>query len=100
MIHFTLDKQNSGGPIRIFAEDKDNRVWIARAEGIMVLKVEPVSQVSKSDQFSEQRVVLKSGKERHRSTNRAEANGRGVARKRRSISHSGRDCFRRNYHHR
>ena len=61
-VHFTFGAQNNSAPIRIFAEDRDNRVWIARPEGILVLKVEPVSQVDGSDQFSERKVVIKPGR--------------------------------------
>ena len=62
IVHFTFGPQNNSAPINIFAEDRDSRVWIARPEGILVLKVEPISQLTGSGSFSPRPVVIKPGK--------------------------------------
>jgi ligand-binding sensor domain-containing protein len=60
--YFVFDSPSDRAPIRFFAEDKDSRVWIARPEGIMVLKVELVSQLTESNNLSVHRVAIKPGK--------------------------------------
>lgn len=60
-VHFSFPAQATLPPIRYFAEDKDNRVWIARPDGIVVLKVEPAAQVTSSDP-SLRTVSIKPGK--------------------------------------
>ncbi len=62
IIQFAFDSQNERVPIQLFAEDKDSRVWIARPEGILVLKVEPISQLSGSGDSSTHKVVIKPGR--------------------------------------
>ena len=46
MIHFTLHPQGNADPVPYSVEDKDGRIWIARPEGLLVLKVASLSQLT------------------------------------------------------
>lgn len=61
-VHFIFDAQQTSNRIVKFAEDKENRVWIARDDGILVLKVEPVSQLNSLGPFTSRAVSIRPGK--------------------------------------
>lgn len=62
IIHFTFEPGDDQSPIKYFGEDKDHRVWIARSGGILVLKVEPVSELNGLGDFSDRQVVVTTGR--------------------------------------
>ena len=61
MIHYSFRVDNNLDQVNYFGEDKDHRVWIARPEGVFVLKVEPVSQISSPEKFSSRQAIIKPG---------------------------------------
>jgi len=61
LIHYVFDSQQTSNRILKFVEDKENRVWIARDDGILVLKVNPVSQLNGLGPFTSRRVTIKPG---------------------------------------
>jgi PAS domain S-box-containing protein len=67
MSHYRIDPKNNLDLVRYFAEDKNGCVWIARPDGLLVLKVEPAGELSGSN-LPSQKVVVKPG--------RVDANGR------------------------
>lgn len=61
LVHYSFDAQNGGNDVRHLAEDKQGRVWVARSDGLAVLKIESVSELDSAERFSERRAVLKKG---------------------------------------
>jgi len=61
MIHYALDPKNNRDTVLYFAEDKERRVWIARPEGVLVLKANALSELANSDNFTALRAVVKPG---------------------------------------
>src|SRR5262245_59162005 len=61
-IQFLFDPQRTSNLIGKFVEDKENRVWIGSDDGILVLKVEPVSQLMGLGPFTERKVTISAGK--------------------------------------
>src|SRR6185295_13916197 len=61
MIHYSFRVENDVDQVNFFGEDKDHRVWIARPEGLFVLKVEPVSQISSPEKISSRQALIKPG---------------------------------------
>ena len=61
MIHYSIDPRNNSDLVRYFAEDKNGCVWIARSDGLLVLKVEPVSKIPVSNELMTRRTVVKRG---------------------------------------
>lgn len=61
MIHITLNPQNNRDAAAYLTEDKEHRVWIARPEGVLVLKVNTLSELANFDQFTELRAAVKPG---------------------------------------
>jgi PAS domain S-box-containing protein len=62
IVHYSIQPKDKSDLVTTFAEDKEHRVWIARPDGLLVLKVEPISQLSGLDQFSSRRIVIRPGK--------------------------------------
>lgn len=61
MIHYRFRLEQDRDEVSYFVEDQDNRVWIARPGGILVLKVEGVSQISSTEKFSSRQAIIKDG---------------------------------------
>lgn len=61
-IHFSISPQNERDPASLLAEDKDGRIWIARQDGLFVLKVEPMSELTALSDFTARKVVVRPGK--------------------------------------
>jgi len=62
MFHFSLRSDGKPDQVSFFAEDKENRVWIARPEGLLVLKVEASSELKSIEKLSSRQVVIKAGR--------------------------------------
>lgn len=60
-IHYLLDPKNGADAVRYLAEDKHGRVWMARSDGLMVLKVDSVSESAVAENFVSVRAVVKPG---------------------------------------
>jgi ligand-binding sensor domain-containing protein/two-component sensor histidine kinase len=61
VIHYTLRPGNDHDPVSLVAEDNDGRVWIARPEGLLVLRVEPLSELTGLGDFTVRKVIIKKG---------------------------------------
>ena len=61
MIHFTLNPQGNSDPVPYFVADKDGRIWIARPDGLLVLRVAPLSQLAGLGDFTARKTVIKKG---------------------------------------
>jgi ligand-binding sensor domain-containing protein/signal transduction histidine kinase len=60
-IHYTINPQNNSDEVFIYAEDKERRVWIARPEGLIVLKTDAFSESTNLSDFTSRRAALKQG---------------------------------------
>jgi ligand-binding sensor domain-containing protein len=61
LIQYTLRPGNEGDPVSFVAEDKEGRVWIARPEGLLVLRVEQLSELSGLGEYDTRKVVISKG---------------------------------------
>jgi ligand-binding sensor domain-containing protein/signal transduction histidine kinase len=62
MIHYQIKPENDRDPVAIFAEDKANRLWIARPEGVLVARVEKLSDLIDSGNLENRRMAVTPGK--------------------------------------
>ncbi|MDQ3800249.1 MAG: hypothetical protein M3384_12410, partial [Acidobacteriota bacterium] len=60
-IHYAINPQNDSDPVFVFEEDKQRRVWIARPEGLVVLKTEDFAERGDLNEFTSRRAALKPG---------------------------------------
>ncbi|HYP51118.1 MAG TPA: two-component regulator propeller domain-containing protein, partial [Pyrinomonadaceae bacterium] len=60
-IHYAINPQNNSDAVFVFEEDKQRRIWIARPEGVVVLKTEPLAEIKDLKDFTSRRAVLKPG---------------------------------------
>jgi signal transduction histidine kinase/ligand-binding sensor domain-containing protein len=60
-IHFSVNPDGDSDPVLFFAEDKQNRVWIARPDGLVVLKTGEISENSEPENLKSYRTVVKKG---------------------------------------
>jgi len=61
MVHYSIEPHDALDPVYIFAEDKQQRVWMTRPEGILVLKVDSVSELNDLPGLSSRRTVIRKG---------------------------------------
>jgi signal transduction histidine kinase/ligand-binding sensor domain-containing protein len=61
MIHYQFNPAGSDDNTLISGEDKENRVWIVRSEGVLVAKVESLSELLAAGDFSNRRMNVKPG---------------------------------------
>lgn len=61
MIHYQIHPADNRDPVSVYAEDNENRLWIARPEGILVVKVEPLSAILNANDLSDRRINVKPG---------------------------------------
>jgi signal transduction histidine kinase/ligand-binding sensor domain-containing protein len=61
MIHYRMNPQNDRDLVRYFAEDKENRIWIARPDGLLVAKVESRSEIVGAGNFDNRRMIVRNG---------------------------------------
>jgi signal transduction histidine kinase/ligand-binding sensor domain-containing protein len=61
MIHYLLDPKNGADTVRYLAEDKQGRVWMARSDGLMVLKVDSAFESTNAENFVSRRAIVKPG---------------------------------------
>jgi signal transduction histidine kinase/ligand-binding sensor domain-containing protein len=61
MIHYLFDPKNGADVVRYLAEDKQGRVWIARSDGLMVLKIDSASEFAGAENFVSRRILFKPG---------------------------------------
>jgi ligand-binding sensor domain-containing protein/signal transduction histidine kinase len=62
LLHFTLRPENNRDPVYFLAEDQAGRIWMARPEGLLVLKVEPLAQLSGLGDLTSRKIVTKPGR--------------------------------------
>lgn len=60
-IHYAINPQNNSDAVLIYEEDKQRRIWIARPEGLVVLKTEDFAEAQDSNDFTSRRAVVKPG---------------------------------------
>ena len=60
-IHYAVNPQNNKDEVFIYAEDRERRIWIARPEGVVVLKTDAPAETANSSDFSSRRAVIKQG---------------------------------------
>lgn len=60
-IHYAIDPQNNKDEVFIYAEDKQRRIWIARPEGLVVLKTDASAELTNLNDFTSRRADLKPG---------------------------------------
>lgn len=58
MIYYSVASKN----VRSIAEDRENRIWMTHPQGIMVLKVEPISQLKGVPDSEARQAVVKKGR--------------------------------------
>jgi signal transduction histidine kinase/ligand-binding sensor domain-containing protein len=61
MIHFTISPKNDDDLVRYFVEDKNSRVWMARPDGLIVLKVDELAALKGPAAFTARKAALKRG---------------------------------------
>jgi ligand-binding sensor domain-containing protein/signal transduction histidine kinase len=61
MIHYQIRPAGNLDPVSIFAEDKEGRLWIARSDGILVVKVETLSEILRTNDLSNRQINLSPG---------------------------------------
>jgi ligand-binding sensor domain-containing protein/two-component sensor histidine kinase len=60
-IHYAINPQNNSDAVFAYAEDKEQRVWIARSEGLVVLKTDTFRELTDLSDLTSRRAVLKQG---------------------------------------
>lgn len=60
-IHYSVNPQNGSDPVYVFAEDKQQRVWIARPEGLLALKTDAEKESANPGGFTSLRANVKQG---------------------------------------
>jgi ligand-binding sensor domain-containing protein/signal transduction histidine kinase len=60
-IHYTINPQNNSDAVFVFEEDKEQRIWIARPEGLIVLKTDTASELTNLSDSTSRRAVVKQG---------------------------------------
>lgn len=60
-LHYLFDPQNGTDTVRHLAEDKDGRVWLARTDGLMVLKIDAAELSDMAENFVSRRAVVRRG---------------------------------------
>jgi len=60
-IHFSIAPNGDDDPVRIFAEDDDTRIWIAKPNGVVVVKTDTESEPSARKTSVKKGVVLPDG---------------------------------------
>ncbi|HEX9962460.1 MAG TPA: two-component regulator propeller domain-containing protein, partial [Pyrinomonadaceae bacterium] len=60
-IHYAINPQNNSDAVLVYAEDKARRIWIARPEGLVVLKTDAFSELTDLDDFTSRRARVKPG---------------------------------------
>ena len=59
--HVTVAPKDGADPITVFAEDKDSHVWLARSDGIIVMKAPAPSQLFQADHLSDRKANVSQG---------------------------------------
>lgn len=62
IVHFSVKPENNIDLVRYYAEDNSSHVWIARPDGLLVLKVDSVAAMMAGADFSSQKIIIKPGK--------------------------------------